>query len=476
MINPFSSCLPIRRRKDSEATPNSDGASQPARAAAERPGRTAREDTRAELAPHSNIGASTSQALALAPRANCPRKPALGTAASVGNESSPVAATKTAQQGHDWIEGRAAALDAKRMQATNYNLTSNFAFHTQQALNLAEKRQAANFNTTMQDSMGLDKLLEVEEHRNPGLSCKTYKDIDDFVDALPTSGGKPSERAILQLTTTDPDISSIHHVMADIRRHPDGEMTVVLLEPSSVVEDHAEGLGVLAKKVHEKCDESGTTKPPRFGVIEVGVQKSSYDCAMFSLNFAVKSHKNKKHFDVLHNNLLSSGKLSGSQVSDPKTTLHISSRTEPMSKEEETLFTRSDVDVASALKTLPDDFFKHTHSETVAHLAQVTHGAERRAAGFQHADGRVGSARDGVVETLPQRVARLKAERSIEPEGSGPGSRGPGKVVEASVSIEGYRLQELNRAFEFQQLGKDMGRSKSSTIMNPKKADSSDQP
>jgi hypothetical protein len=100
---------------------------------------------------------------------------------------------------------------------------------------------------------------------------------------------------------------------------------------------------------------------------------------------------------------------------------------------------------------------KHTHSGAVASAIQGSAAEARVAAGLQQADGRVNSGKHEVGETLTERVARLKTPRTND----------EGSQINASVSIDGYRLQEIARALDAERPGQPGAVAKGATVMNP---------
>ncbi|MBW8831465.1 MAG: hypothetical protein JF606_19005 [Burkholderiales bacterium] len=137
---------------------------------------------------------------------------------------------------------------------------------------LLRKNVQPDHEMTYLDMVNLPMLARTENARHPGLNLQTFTDVESFVEAAanPTAG---HFRAIVPMQFQGPGLlSGVHHVMADVRTEPGQPPSIVFLES---------------------------------GFLGGG----NFDCVMFALNFALKSHEHQAVLDDMHNNLRETGRL-----------------------------------------------------------------------------------------------------------------------------------------------------------------------
>lgn len=441
ILSKLNQCLPIGRSQttDPQAAPSS---SQPAAGRNDRPGTLSRTAAFLHLQPRRSPGGALSQGGVAASGSGLP----------ITNETGqlPRRASLPPRRPLDdklaQVQARLAVHPATELRG-----------YAHAAVALGVQNKAAGSLMTIMDMQQMGTMLSAENARNPGLNATHHKSIDSFLDALPAMEKGSSARAVIQLDSPDFDMPQLHHITADLRKHDDGNTTMVLVEPAVVADRQI----TMLQKLHDEMQGRGIDTS-HVGIIEAAVQKSSNDCAMFSLNFAVKSHKNKAHFDQLHQNLLqhrdlTPGSASAQAVMDLEVVKVRTSNHQMLTPEENELLIDSRMTFASGQQKLPDDFYKHTHSSAVAGAIQGSAAEARVAAGLQQPDGRVNSGKHELGETLTERVARLKTTRTND----------KGSQINASVSIDGYRLQEIARALDAERSGQPGAVSKGATVMNP---------
>jgi hypothetical protein len=257
------------------------------------------------------------------------------------------------------------------------------------------------------DIAHLPALVEMENSRHAGLNLQAFKHYGEFVEAL----GKPgpaSFRAVFP--TQHPERGpGFHHVMADVRRHPDGPPTVVLTESALLFSD---AIRQEIPKINHLADQlqAAGISPHRVAVIETSAQKSQGDCIMFSLSYALKAFKNPDALDRLH------GMLKGAPKPNPADRSRRSTSAGKIERDYQMQLLKTHM--AHGADALPGDFFKHTHSSGLAKSLMSRPGGEN----------------------LAERHQAFRVTRQDD----------KGKDIRASASIDGFRLQEVRRLLDAQ--------------------------
>ncbi|KPC24194.1 Orf34 [Pseudomonas syringae pv. cilantro] len=279
------------------------------------------------------------------------------------------------------------------------------------------------------DAEHLDAMVEVENQRNPGLNLRHFNDQQAFIKALEEQN-TTSFRAIFPQTSPDTMMTVAHHVMADVRLHQDGPPSIVITEPAVVVDS---GLNQLYQHNHflNELRDSGVPLS-QVAIIETQAQKTKDDCVMYSLNYAIKAHKNAQQFNDLHEEL-----HRGTLSIEPESRAHTTVGAFEQKKRYAALY--EGTHAAFGADVLPADFYKHGASLTQAEeLMERTDG--RMA-------GRVNSERHSNAENLVERNKAFRVPRRELLDAQ------KQKDNEFSASIDGFRLQEIQRVMTAEQRG-----------------------
>jgi YopJ Serine/Threonine acetyltransferase len=328
-----------------------------------------------------------------------------------------------------------------------------FREYAQHAVERARGNLPPNLITSSLDADNLAKLMEVENARNPGLTLRHQRHQDQFIDDLLHTNDEKF-RAVFPLTQVDSPQAGAHHVMADVRKPPGQPPTVVICETVGLQYQAGKHVKFWKTLQDRQIDTS------RVGVIENTAQRSERGCAMFSMHFAIKSHKNEAIFDQMHQALRErTGLVPGQSAA----------QTAGQASELALMFHHDDppyhdtfdgvgTDFAPGQGVLPTDFYKHAHSKTVARetFNRPLFAEMRSARGLAAEDARVNSrANHGDnAMTLQQRQASYQVTR-YQDQRTAP--------MSYSASIEGFRLQEIARRLEAD-LGAEVKASKASTV------------
>ncbi len=328
-----------------------------------------------------------------------------------------------------------------------------FREYAQHAVERARGNMPPNFITSALDSENLAKLMEVENARNPGLTLRHHRHQDEFIDHLLHTTDEKF-RAVFPLTMQDSQEAGAHHVMADVRKPPGQPPTVVICETVGL-DHHVDKHMKFWKDLQDKQIDTS-----RVGLIENTAQRSARGCAMFSMHFAIKSHKNEAIFDQMHQALRERTGLvpgqSGAQTAGQASELALLfARDDPPFQD---TFNDAGTDFAPGQGVLPTDFYKHAHSKTVASetFNRSPFAQMRSARGLAPEDARVNSRQNHGDDamTLQQRMESYRVTR-YQPQRTAP--------MTYSASIEGFRLQEIARRLEAD-LGNEVKVSKASTV------------
>lgn len=353
----------------------------------------------------------------------------------------------------EWLPGKAKAARApavpespprllaklQRVERLNPSTDTPFGQYAAAVTSLMRKNVQPGRETTEMDIENLGAIIDVENQRNPGLNLRQYEKDDDFIRDL-GEARSGSFRAIFPLTSRQTGEPSLHHVMADVRVPEDGRPSVIITESSLIA-----GRGQFRKHAYlrEKMTKAGLDVS-RMATIEVGAQYSLHDCVMYSLNYALKSHKNSELFKRLHANLRETGALVPDQGPVGDTSLL------GFAFRRDFLFAKWGA-TATGKDTLCVDFYKHVGS--------LTHANKLEANPATNMSGRTNSPSRLEPETLTQRVGALRVTRK----GEGLPEEEPKTY---SASIEGFRLQEVARVLEAAR-GEPVQLSKAATAAYP---------
>lgn len=295
----------------------------------------------------------------------------------------------------------------------------------QAAIDRVRGKQGAKVDMAVLDAANLDAMVKVENQRNPGLNLRHFSHQKDFIAALEAEG-PASFRAIFPQTDESTGKAVPHHVMADVRRNPGKPPTVVVTEPAIIIGKNVAELDQLQRHngLLFDLDELGIPLS-HVAIIETGAQKSNDDCAMYLLHYAIKAHKNETHFDGLHEALDRGEHPAGAagRESLAQTTL---------SKfPGKALY--SGTHAAFGADVLPPDFYKHGAS--LAQARQLMSRPDERMT------GRINGPEHDQAETLIERNEAFRMPRRTLP-----GDSEPSDDEFFSASIDGFRLQEIERA------------------------------
>nr|ABK13738.1 HopZ1 [Pseudomonas syringae pv. syringae] len=277
------------------------------------------------------------------------------------------------------------------------------------------------------DATHLDAMVYIENQRNPGLNLKHFRDHKELIQAL-QSDGPSAFRAIFPQTCPETGQTLKHHVMADVRLHQGGAPTIIITEPAVIVGARYQQLQ-RHNLTLEDLSESGVPLS-QVAIIETQAQKTSDDCVMYSLHYAIKAHKNAAQFDDIHHGL-QHGTLSTESESRARTTLGALEASSSYSVMHEGAHAAFGADV------LPVDFYKHGASLTQA--KQLMKRPDGRMAGRVASEGR------GEGENLVQRNQAFRVKRRELLDDETPSN------TQCSASIDGLRLQELIRVLAEEQ-------------------------
>lgn len=277
------------------------------------------------------------------------------------------------------------------------------------------------------DATHLDAMVYIENQRNPGLNLKHFRDHKELIQAL-QSDGPSAFRAIFPQTCPETGQTLKHHVMADVRLHQGGAPTIIITEPAVIVGARYQQLQ-RHNLTLEDLSESGVPLS-QVAIIETQAQKTSDDCVMYSLNYAIKAHKNAAQFDDIHHGL-QHGTLSTESESRARTTLGALEASSSYSVMHEGAHAAFGADV------LPVDFYKHGASLTQA--KQLMKRPDGRMA------GRVNSEGHSEAENLVQRNQAFRVKRRELLDDETPSN------TQFSASIDGFRLQEIKRVLAEEQ-------------------------
>ncbi|WP_276519659.1 YopJ family acetyltransferase [Bradyrhizobium elkanii] len=254
------------------------------------------------------------------------------------------------------------------------------------------------------DIANLHRLADSYNRRYQDLNLKAMDSPAEFLEALADRSSDSAWRAVVRLTNGE-----MHHFAADVRIRAGAPSTVIVMEPA----DLYTFVTPYSRFRREALQQLGPE--PQWAFIGVGAQKSSGDCLMFGMQFALAAHRESSTFDGWHDNLNRHGTIadegddSSNYIPSPDAILEY-----------------ADISLFHGEKFLPASFYKHSHSRRV--IEEVA----RYQPGIKDQDVS-NSRRDPKTEALAERLDAFTVQR---------GSR------KYSASIETSRATKIRTALD----------------------------
>lgn len=298
------------------------------------------------------------------------------------------------------------ALRDSHQRAQLYSTNLGLLHYAESVLNNIEYRQS-NLETLQFDAQNLGAMASAYNERFAQLKLHCFESRGAFLDHLQSHNEPGAWRGVFRLNPP-----SLHHVAVDVRNHPGGEKTLLILEPITAYKDdvyppaYLPGYPQLREEVNSRF--RGNCK---MSVIETDAQRSWHDCVIFSLNFALCSYQKDDVFDRLHKSLAEKGQCF------------------PSSDDNRSRLARG-IELIDGKQILPALFYKHAHSRGTA--ADVVNAQPHVA------NDNVSTSRNSPRETLSERVQAFRVYR----EGGNPETY--------SMSIETSRARKIRKALDNQ--------------------------
>ncbi|WFU39844.1 YopJ family acetyltransferase [Bradyrhizobium sp. CB82] len=254
------------------------------------------------------------------------------------------------------------------------------------------------------DIANLHRLAEGYNRRYPKLNLKYMDSPAKLLNALADRSSDSSWRAVVRLADGE-----MHHFAADVRTRAGAPPTVIVMEPADLYTFLTPYSGLRRQALQQLGTE------PKWAFIGVGAQKSSADCVIFDMQFALAAHQESSTFDGWHSNLHRQGTIadegddSNNYIPSPDAMLEF-----------------ADISLFHGEMFLPALFYKHSHSKGVIEEVAMYQ------AGIQDEDVS-NSRRDPKTESLAERLEAFAVQR------------GPLKY---SASIEASRATKIRTTLD----------------------------
>ncbi|WP_372160758.1 YopJ family type III secretion system effector XopJ [Xanthomonas axonopodis pv. cyamopsidis] len=293
----------------------------------------------------------------------------------------------------------------KATDLTNALNSSNYIPHELQIYAEAALQAAKTGSSeaiTRLDSTNKYCLANAYNSRFSGLHLSCHDSAQAFFSEFMTTD-KPAWRSVVRLSP-----QSLHHAAIDVRIE-NGKRTMLVIEPALAygMQDGEiqmlAGYELLGRNVKSCLGENGENGD--MAVIQLGAQKSRFDCIMFSLNLALSAYQKDSIFDNLHGKLRRNLRCFPSW--EKKSILH------------------KGIEIVDGDKFLPPVFYKHSHSRATVdeYLSNQPENSDRN----------VSTGSTNPSETLSERVRNFRVERGN---------------LSYSMSIEASRLRKIRKAIE----------------------------
>ena len=163
------------------------------------------------------------------------------------------------------------------------------------------------------DMQTMPDFAAMENIKHPGLNLF----VADSVSALHALlGAMPAQfhlRCVCKLSGNPRN--NQHHIYADIQRKPTGPISFIVLESTNVNENL--GTARLLWDLITRLDRDTRFSNRRITCFDTRVQKSSADCLIFCIDFALKAHRHEWEFAQLHATH-HDGRAIGNEANDPE--------------------------------------------------------------------------------------------------------------------------------------------------------------
>jgi len=180
------------------------------------------------------------------------------------------------------------------------------------------------------DKKLLPLYIAAENNRNSDLNLSYDDSVNEYVKSIGRLNKNERYLSIIR--------EEAHYVVAEAFKNDKNNTSIILLE----------SLGNKYMTLLDFSSRVSNALPnSRITFINLGVQKSPYDCIIYSLSAALKINKNKAIIASLHNAVLKQGSITG-----------WSGKEYPLNK------TEISISPSEAGDILPAQFFKHMSSET----------------------------------------------------------------------------------------------------------------
>ena len=298
------------------------------------------------------------------------------------------------------------ALAETTQRAEQAGVDADLVAYAREALEQAEWQQA-DTKLSQLDRQHLPALTAECNRRHPGLNAVAMHTQEAFMEHLARHDNPPAWRALLQVSS-----NSLHRIAVDVRHHPDGSHSLILLDasraydrkyfPPSFLQGYGSLFSQLRSQFGERC---------RLAVIEADAQKSLAGCTIYSVSHAMELHRHEAFFDELHDRLRTQGRC--------------------LAKGHAASEQARGVELVDGRAVLPASFYKHAHARST-----VDEVVKKQGATAQHQDVSTGS---GTSETIGQRVQDYRVTRDVPEEDS---------TLSYSMSIETARMTKIRHALE----------------------------
>ncbi|MCC8913262.1 hypothetical protein LOF27_07695 [Xanthomonas euvesicatoria] len=247
---------------------------------------------------------------------------------------------RKAKQLQDSIEQNSARMD------------ESLDFYAKAVVGTLLRNEQPTTQITHLDINNLEKIISPYNQKYEYLNLRSFDGRKDFVDSV-SSWRTPGIcfRGVMRLGESD----DLHHIALDVKNHSDGHTTVIALEPAMATAlGNLKGYNELRKNLKASLGDKVS-----FAVIEAGAQKSTVDCIMFSLNYALRAYYNRDTFIDWHNDLKNTGTIDN-KYPPPQNLIFL---------EHENLC------ILNGMELLPASFYKHAHAKsTLGELESVRPG------------------------------------------------------------------------------------------------------
>lgn len=195
--------------------------------------------------------------------------------------------------------GRASEVAGASHQTPGMGIIKKFLSRSLVDLAIGHANEDLKFNrqpgdvTNIADDALMSAMVDAERKRRPSMELHAMRNTDELASFVMEKKGPWQGQAVVKMAR-ESESNESHFAAIDLRVEEDGSRFLVVYESAFLQGDESAGSNHGLKSLLDAMRVAGRNKndaPPRIGFVELAIQKSPGDCAIFALSTALASAK-----------------------------------------------------------------------------------------------------------------------------------------------------------------------------------------